>query len=138
MMERKGTIGLLVAGTLLVMQTFTTVAPPGPWDSSSFTRGVLGLLGLILIYLAWFNHTFGMVGVAPTVNRWSSPETTWLQVVVFGLACLVLTRIIRWGDSDGFIPEPAGLLLALIGFLALMNGLYVWLITNGPLVDEEE
>jgi hypothetical protein len=120
------------------MQTFTNVAPPGPWDSSSFTRGVLGLLGLILIYLAWFNHTFGMVGVAPTVNRWSSPETTWLQVVVFGLACLVLTRIIRWGDSDGFIPEPAGLLLALIGFLALMNGLYVWLITNGPLVDEEE
>ena len=137
-MERKGTIGLLVAGTVLVMQTFTNVAPPGPWDSSSFTRGVLGLLGLILIYLAWFNHTFGMVGVAPTVNRWSSPETTWLQVVVFGLACLVLTRIIRWGDSDGFIPEPAWLLLALIGFLALMNGLYVWLITNGPLVDEEE
>ena len=137
-MERKGTIGLLVAGTVLVMQTFTNVAPPGPWDSSSFPRGVLGLLGLILIYLAWFNHTFGMVGVAPTVNRWSSPETTWLQVVVFGLACLVLTRIIRWGDSDGFIPEPAGLLLALIGFLALMNGLYVWLITNGPLVDEEE
>jgi len=36
------------------------------------------------------------------------------------------------------MPEPTGLLLALIGFFALMNGLYVWLITNGPLADEEE
>jgi len=138
MMERKGTVGLLVAGTLLVAQTLTTVAPSGPWDSSSFTRGVFGLLGLVLIYLAWFNHTFGMVGVAPTVNRWKTPETTWLQVVVFGLTCLVLTRAIRWGDTGGVIPEPTGLLLALIGFFALMNGLYVWLITNGPLADEEE
>ena len=138
LMERKCTIGLLVAGTVLVAQSFTTVAPSGPWDSSSFTRGVFGLLGLVLIYLAWFNHTFGMVGVAPTVNRWKTPETTWLQVVVFGLACLVLTRIIRWMDTGGVVPEPAGLLVALIGFLALMNGLYVWLITNGPLADEEE
>jgi len=29
-------------------------------------------------------------------------------------------------------------LLALIGVLALMNGVYVWLITNGPLSEEEE
>ena len=137
-MERKGTVGLLVAGTVLVVQTFTTVAPPGPWDSPSFTRGAIGLMGLVLIYLAWFNHTFGKMGVAPTVNRWKTPETTWLQVVVFGLACLVLTRIIRWLDTGGVVPEPAGLLLGLIGFLALMNGLYVWLITNGPLADEEE
>ncbi len=137
-MERKGTIGLLVVGIVLVAQSFTTMAPSGPWDSSSFTRGIIGLVGLICIYLAWFNHTFGMFGVAPTVNRWTNPETTWIQVVVFGLACLVLTRGIRWWDKKGIIPEPAGMLLALIGILAVMNGLYVWLITNGPLADEEE
>ena len=137
-MERKGTAGLLVAGLVLVAQSFTTMAPDGPWDSSSFTRGALGLVGLVLIYLAWFNHTFGKIGVAPTVNRWKTPETTWLQVVVFGLVCLVVTRIIRWMDTGGFVPEPAGLLLGLIGFLAFMNGLYVWLITNGPLNEEEE
>ena len=137
-MERKGTAGLLVAGLVLVAQSFTTMAPDGPWDSSSFTRGALGLVGLVLIYLAWFNHTFGKMGVAPTVNRWNTPETTWLQVVVFGLVCLVVTRIIRWMDTGGFVPEPAGLLLGLIGFLAFMNGLYVWLITNGPLNEEEE
>ena len=62
-MERKGTVGLLVVGTLLVAQSFTDLAPAGPWDSPSFSRGVLGLIGMVLVYLAWFSHTFGMLGV---------------------------------------------------------------------------
>ena len=99
---------------------------------------MLGLLGLVLLYLAWFKQTFGFIGVAPTVNRWRSPETSWLKVVVFGLACLVATRAIRLVDGNGFVPEPAGLLLTLVGVLALMNGGYVWLIASGPLADEEE
>ena len=123
---------------MLVGQSFTTLAPAGPWDSASFTRGVIALLGLVLLYLAWFKQTFGFIGVAPTVNRWQSPEASWLKVVVFGLACLVATRAIRLVDGDGFVPEPTGLLLALVGVLALMNGCYVWLITSGPLADEEE
>ena len=137
-MERKDTVGLLVAGVLLILQSFTDLAPAGPWDSSSFTRGVLGLVGMVLIYLAWFRHTFGFFGVAPTVNRWSTPETTWLRVVAFGLGCLVVTRMVRLFDNDGVVPEPAGLLIALVGVLAILNGGYVWAITNGPLNDEEE
>ena len=137
-MDRKATLALLGAGVVLIGQSFTTLAPGGPWDSPSFTRGVLGLLGLVLLYLAWFKQTFGFIGVAPTVNRWRSPETSWLKVVVFGLVCLVATRAIHLVDGDGFVPEPAGLLLTLVGVLALMNGGYVWLITSGPLADEEE
>ena len=137
-MERKDTVGLLVAGVLLILQSFTDLAPAGPWDSPSFTRGVLGLVGMVLVYLAWFKHTFGIFGVAPTVNRWSNPETTWLRVVAFGLSCLVATRAVRLFDGSGVVPEPAGLLITLIGVLAIMNGLYVWAITSGPLNDEEE
>ena len=137
-MERKGTVGLLVAGVLLILQSFTDLAPAGPWDSPSFTRGVLGLVGMVLVYLAWFKHTFGIFGVAPTVNRWATPETTWWRVVAFGLGCLVVTRAVRLFDSDGVVPEPAGLLITLVGVLAIMNGLYVWAITSGPLNDEEE
>ena len=114
-MERKDTVGLLVAGALLIGQSFVNVAPGGPWDSPSFTRGVLGLLGMVLVYLAWFKHTFGFYGVAPTVNRWQTPETTWLRVVVFGLACLVVTRAVRLLDDRGTVPDPAGLLVALVG-----------------------
>ena len=137
-MERKGTVGLLVVGTLLVAQSFTDLAPAGPWDSPSFSRGVLGLIGMMLVYLAWFSHTFGMLGVAPTVDRWATPETTWIRVVVFGLACLVLTRTVRLFDREGVVPQPAGLLITLVGILAIMNGLYVWAIASGPLMDEEE
>lgn len=138
MMDRKASAPLFVAGVVLVGQSFTDLAPAGPWDSASFSRGVIALVGMVLLYLAWFERTFGFLGVAPTVDRWQSPEQTWLQVVVFGLACLVLTRIVRMFDGDGLVPEPAGLVLSLVGVLAIMNGLYVWLITSGPLADEEE
>jgi|TARA_B110000444_G_scaffold261503_1_gene314342 hypothetical protein len=132
-------ISLTVAGAVLVVQTFLDVAPSGPWDSASFSRGVLGLAGLSCLYLAWYERTFGRFGIAPTVDRWETPEDTWLSVVVFGLACLVVTRLISLFDADGVAPEPAGLILALIGSLALFNGCYVWSITKGPLaLDEEE
>jgi len=132
-------LSLAVAGTGLVLQTFLDVAPSGPWDSASFTRGVLGLAGLSFLYLAWYEHTFGQFGIAPTVDRWKTPEDTWLSVVVFGLVCLVVTRLLSLFDAGGVAPEPAGLILALIGSLALFNGLYVWSITKGPLaLDEEE
>ena len=68
-MEAKGAVGLLIAGSALVLQSFTSMAPVGPWDSASFTRGVLGLTGLIMLYIAWFRYTFGIYGVAPTVDR---------------------------------------------------------------------
>ena len=128
---------LFVLGGLLLAQTFIDIAPAGPWQAPSFTRGVLGLGGMVLLYLGWFKRTFGFYGVAPTVNRWQHPETSWLQAVVFGLACLVLTRALRL-FGEGVAPEPAGLLLGLVGGLALMNGVYVWLITSGPLREEEE
>ena len=94
---------------------------------------------LSFLYLAWYERTFGQFGIAPTVDRWKTPEDTWLSVVVFGLVCLVVTRLLSLFDAGGVAPEPAGLILALIGSLALFNGLYVWSITKGPLaLDEEE
>jgi hypothetical protein len=129
--------GLLAGGVVLLAQTFVDAAPPGPWDSSSFTRGVLGLLGMLMLYFAWFRHTFGFYGVAPTVDRWSDPATSWSHVVIFGLGCVVMTRLIRLFDQNDIFPAPAGLLLLLVGVLAMMNGLYVWAITHGPLLEEE-
>lgn len=128
---------LAVAGAILVGQTFTGLAPAGPWASESFSRGVLGLAGFICLYLAWFSMTFGRLGVAPTMNLWKSPQTSWLNVVIFGLACLVATRLIVHVDSNNFFPVPSGLVLSLIGTLAIMNGLYVWAVSKGPLLEEE-
>ena len=126
----------LGTGAVLVAQTFVDLAPEGPWSSASFSRGMLGLTGLVCLYLGWFTATFGRIGVAPTVDLWERPESSWLNVVLFGLACMVLARFMGAINSD-FVPEPAGLLVGLVGLLAMANGLYVWLVVKGPLGEEE-
>ena len=41
------------------------------------------------------------------------------------------------GVGDG-LPEPTAMLLMLIGLLITYTGFYAYLVTNGPLKDEEE
>jgi len=128
-----------VVGLLLVMQTFLDFAPAGPWDSRSFSRGVIGLFGLILLYLSWYRFTFDRKGIAPVVTLWESPTSTSINVIVFGLICLVFTKFVINSSIGDSFPQPAGLLISLVGLLAIANGSYVWLISAGPLsVDEEE
>jgi hypothetical protein len=128
-----------VVGLLLVMQTFLDFTPAGPWDSRSFSRGVIGLFGLILLYLSWFRFTFDRKGIAPVVTLWESPTSTSINVIVFGLICLVFTKFVINSSIGDSFPQPAGLLISLVGLLAIANGSYVWLISAGPLsVDEEE
>lgn len=128
----------LFTGGLLVLQSFVDLAPEGPWHAASFTRGVLALFGLVFSYLAWFHWTFGVFGIAPTLSRWKDPANSWSLVMVFGLACLVATKLIRNFDTSGFFPTPTGLILLFIGSLAILNAGYVWLVAVGPLKEEEE
>ena len=122
-------------GTILVAITFTDLSPEGPWDDSTFTSGSLGLIGLILLYLAWFRLTFETKGVVPTMDLWKDPEGTSPSVIGVGLVILGIAYAI--GRID-FFPEPAGLILSLIGLLVTTNGVYVWMSTAGPLSSEEE
>ena len=122
-------------GTILVSITFTDLSPEGPWNDSTFTSGSLGLIGLILLYLAWFRLTFETKGVVPTMDLWKDPEGTSPSVIGVGLVILGIAYAI--GRID-FFPEPAGLILSLIGLLVTTNGVYVWMSTAGPLSSEEE
>ena len=119
---------------MLIGQTFR----PGSKRPLGFRivhRGVLGLLGMLMVYMAWFKQTFGVYGVAqPLIG--GSIRSVLGCMVVFGLTCLVATRILRL-IGENVVPEPAGLLLTLVGMPALFNGMYVWLITQGPLMEEE-
>ena len=74
-------------GILLIGSTFITGwAPQGPWDSESFSRGLFGLAGGFLLYLAWYRHTFGVWSVIPALHMWQNltvlPE--FLQLSVLG------------------------------------------------------
>ena len=129
---------LAVLGVLGVAQGFIDLAPTGPWDSASFSRGVIGLGGLVCLYLAWFRYTFDINGVAPTLDRWENPEQSWLNVVLFGLLSLAVVKVSTWSGIDEHLPEPTGKLVALIGCLAILNGLYVGLVVQGPFKIREE
>ena len=119
-------------GTILVAITFTDLSPEGPWNDSTFTSGSLGLIGLMLLYLAWFRLTFETKGVVPTMDLWKDPEGTSPSVIGVGLVILGIAYAV--GRID-FFPEPAGLILSLIGLLVTTNGIYVWMSTAGPLKD---
>lgn len=122
-------------GTILVAITFTDLSPDGPWNDSTFTSGSLGLIGLMLLYLAWFRLTFETKGVVPTMDLWKDPEGSSSTVIGVGLVILGIAYAV--GRID-FFPEPAGLILSLIGLLVTTNGIYVWMSTAGPLSSEEE
>ena len=66
---------------------------------------------------------------------WKDPEGTSPLVIGVGLVILGIAYAV--GRID-FFPEPAGLILSLIGLLVATNGLYVWMSTAGPLASEEE
>ena len=127
-----------IVGVFFVAQAFIDITPEGPWDSRSFSRGVLGLVGLTLLYLAWFRWAFDRKGIAPTVNLWASPEETWRNVLLFGLGCLFFVKVVTWTNRNEWMPEPTGMLLTLIGSLVILNALYVGLITVGPLASSSE
>ena len=98
--------GFAALGSILVGITFTDISPAGPWNDSTFTSGSLGLIGMILLYLAWFRLTFGVKGVVPTMDMWKDPEETSKLVIITGIVILGISYAI--GRID-FLPEPAGL-----------------------------
>ena len=89
----------------------------------------------MLLYLAWFRLTFETNGVVPTMDLWKAPEGASATVIGVGLVILGIAYAV--GRID-FFPEPAGLILSLIGLLTTTNGVYVWMSTAGPLSSEEE
>ena len=130
--------GILFAGGLVFLSlAFFEFLPAGPWLDASFSRGMSGLLGLALIYLSWYEHTFGLLGVVPSIERWKNPQSTWKIVVGVGLGFIGLSWIIGKTSVRDTLPEPSGILLLLIGLLATYTGLYAYLVTDGPLKEEE-
>ena len=90
---------------------------------------------MLFLYLAWFRITFEIKGVVPTMNLWKDPEKTSSIVILTGLAILGIAYAV--GRLE-FFPEPAGLVLSLVGLLVTTNGVYVWLSSAGTLAIHEE
>lgn len=130
-------LNLALIGGVCVIQTFFDLAPEGPWDSRSFTRGVIGLIGIGCLYVSWFRFTFAKKGLIPIIKIWNSPEKSWLYVMVFGIICYIFVLLINRFEIDKYLPETTGMIVMLIGSLSVLNASYVWLVVNGPLSDNQ-
>ena len=128
---------LLAAGCTLLSFSFFEFLPAGPWLDASFSRGVSGLSGLILIYLFWYEQTFGESGVVPAIAKWKNPETSWKHVMLVGVCFLFSSWFFGNTSAGDSLPVPAPLILALIGLLTCFSGMYAYLVTQGPLSEEE-
>lgn len=137
-MESNRKLVLLASGLIFLSFSFFEFLPAGPWLDASFSRGMSGLLGLSLLYLSWFEYVFKEAGVVPTIAKWKQPESTWKTVVLVGLSVLGLSWISGNTGVGDVLPEPTAMLLMLIGLLITYTGFYAYLVTNGPLKDEEE
>ena len=133
--KRKGIT--LVSGLVFLSFSLFEFLPAGPWLDASFSRGISGLIGLSLIYLSWFEHVFNKFGVIPSIELWEHPEATWKKVVGIGFVILGLAWASGNTSLGEALPEPAAMLLMLIGLLIAYTGFYAFLVTDGPLKEEE-
>ena len=123
-------------GSILLLDTLTVkLAPAGPWGDESFTLGVIGLTGLVLLYITWYRLTFKRKGLVPWMDLWQDPEGSSRSVIAAGLA-IIAAAWLAGNVVDEALPKPTGLILTLVGLLALLNGVYVYL-SVGALSDSE-
>jgi len=124
-------------GILIILSTLISGwAPTGPWGSESFTRGLFGLAGGLMLYISWYRHAFGVWGVIPAMQMWTQPKSSIRVLAAVGLAFIFTAIAI--GQLVESLPDPMAMLIMLIGLLILLTSGYAWLVFEGPLSDEEE
>lgn len=128
--------GLAIIGAILVGQTFTDFGWKGPWNDVSFTQGSLGLIGGILLYLAWFRWHFKIDGLLPTLDRWKDPKRGLVNLFICGIIMTIFTWL-AGGPLSSLFPRPSGMILGLISLLILLQVGYAWLFLNNYFSEEE-
>lgn len=115
----------LVGSVLIIDTIFFKISFSGPWDSSSFTLGVIGLIGLTMLYVSWYRFTFKRQGLVPWLDLWKNPKISAQKELFISFLFLILAFII--GKEGFFFPEPTALIFSLVGLLMLIQSVYVLL-----------
>ena len=128
--------GLAIIGIILIAQTFTDFGWKGPWNDVSFTQGSLGLVGGILLYLAWFRWHFKMDGLIPTLDRWKNPQKGMITLFICTIIMCIFTTLVG-GPLSEYFPRQSGMILGLISLLMVLQLIYAWLNFNNYFSEEE-
>ena len=110
---------------LLVNTIFIKISFSWPWDSESFTLGVMGLIGLTMLYISWYRFTFKRRGLVPWMDLWKNPTTSSKKLLLFSIFTLILSYFL--GKNQLFFPDPTSLIFSLIALLTLIQATYVYL-----------
>jgi|TARA_B100002052_G_scaffold229182_1_gene211756 hypothetical protein len=124
-----GAACLLITDSLLI-----GIAPDGPWEDGSFSRGLIGLCGLCFGYVAWYRFTFKRQGLIPWTDLWEDPHRSARKEFLFSIIVLAIAWI-AGNPLQANLPNPTGLVISLIGLLMLLQAVYVML-SIGPLKEE--
>ena len=111
---------VLLANTIFIKISFSW-----PWDSESFTLGVMGLIGLTMLYISWYRFTFKRRGLVPWMDLWKNPTTSSKKLLLFSIFTLILSYFL--GKNQLFFPDPTSLIFSLIALLTLIQATYVYL-----------
>ena len=110
------------------------VAPLGPWNDASFSRGAIGLMGLAMAYVSWYRYTFKKNGLIPWIDLWENPETSSRKVLAASITALILAWI-AGNQMQHLLPDPTGLVISLVGLLLGIQAIYA-MMTIGPLKED--
>ena len=113
-------------GSMLLINTiFIRISFSWPWDSESFTLGVMGLIGLTMWYISWYRFTFKRRGLVPWLDLWINPESSSKKLFLFSFAILILSYLL--GQDQLFFPDPTSLIFSLVALLTFIQATYVLL-----------
>ena len=113
-------------GSMLLINTiFIRISFSWPWDSESFTLGVMGLIGLTMWYISWYRFTFKRRGLVPWLDLWINPESSSKKLFLFSFTILILSYLL--GQDQLFFPDPTSLIFSLVALLTFIQATYVLL-----------
>ena len=124
-----------IVGTIILLNVITLkLSISGPWESESFTLGLLGSVSLVFLYIAWYRITFKRRGLIPWIDLWTEPRKSAYIVLASSIAVLSMAWY-TGNHMQEILPTPTGLVMSLIGFLMLTQSVYV-LLSVGPLAED--
>ena len=118
-------IYFFLSSILLINTIFIKFSFSWPWDSESFTLGVMGLTGLIMLYISWYRFTFKRRGLVPWLDLWENPQSSSKKLFLFSLIILIFSDLL--GRDQLIFPDPTSLIFSLIALLTFIQATYVFL-----------
>ena len=84
----------IVGAVIMLNVVSLKLSTPGPWDSESFTLGLMGGVSMVLLYISWYRLTFKRRGLIPWVDLWVEPKKSASLVLLCSIVTLSMAKTV--------------------------------------------